>query len=67
MATLFSLLKVSAVLIAAILIGNWYQSELKKMRAAGKQWYQIYTSLPGILILLALLLPVIVWIFRLER
>jgi len=49
-----------SVLIAAVILGNWYLSEYKKARTAGLPWYRAYFSLPGILIIaLILLLPVI--------
>ena len=64
MTTLVSLLKIAAVLIAAILIGNWYQSEAKRIRAEGKPWYKIYTSPPGLLIVAAIFLPIIIWLLR---
>jgi hypothetical protein len=62
--TVLSLLKITAVLVAAILIGNWYQSELKKVRAKGKPWYKLYLSLPGIIIILVILLPVFLWLLK---
>ncbi len=50
-----------SVLIAAIILGNWYLSEYKKARITGLPWYRAYFSLPGILIILfILILPVIV-------
>lgn len=49
-----------SVLIAAIILGNWYLSEYKKARMAGLPWYRAYFSLPGILIVaLILILPLI--------
>ena len=51
-----------AVLVAAILIGNWFLAEVKKARLERKPWYQPYLSIPGILIMLALLLPILYWI-----
>jgi uncharacterized protein HemY len=49
-----------SVLIAAIILGNWYLSEYKKARIAGLPWYRAYFSLPGILIVaLILFLPVL--------
>jgi hypothetical protein len=53
------LLKMIAVLVAAIFIGNWFLSELKKARVAGAPWYRPYLTVPGIMIIIALLLPVI--------
>jgi hypothetical protein len=51
-----------SILVAALLIGNWFLAEVKKARLNGKPWYQPYLSIPGLLIILALILPIIVWI-----
>ncbi|MBW2247245.1 MAG: hypothetical protein JRF62_08575 [Deltaproteobacteria bacterium] len=64
MPTLLSILKLVAVLVAALLIGNWFLAEVRKARAKRKPWYQPYLSIPGVLIILALLLPIIVWIIN---
>jgi hypothetical protein len=53
-------LKYLSVLIAAVILGNWYLAEYKKARMAGLPWYRAYFSLPGILIVIIILvLPVI--------
>ncbi len=63
MSWLFPLLKAAAVLAAAGLLGNWFLTELKRARAQGKPWYAPYVSVPGLLIILAVLLPLILkWI-----
>jgi hypothetical protein len=62
--TLVNILKLVAVLVAALLIGNWFLAEVKEARSKRKPWYQPYLSIPGLLILLALLLPIIVWIIN---
>ena len=59
---LVNVLKLIAVLVAAILVGNWFLAEVKSARLKGKSWYRPYVSIPGLLIILALLLPIIVWI-----
>ncbi len=64
MSTLVNILKLVAVLVAALLIGNWFLAEVKEARSKGKPWYQPYLSIPGLLILLALLLPIIIWIIN---
>lgn len=65
MTTVLSILKLIAVIIAAILVGNWYQSEAKKVRAGKKSWYHLYTSLPGILIIIVIvLLPIVLWLLK---
>lgn len=58
------LLKMVAVLIAALIIGNWFLNEFKKAHAAGKPWYSAYLTLPGLLICLAFLLPLLAWVLK---
>ncbi len=53
------LLKMAAVLVAAGFLGNWFLTELRRARAQRKPWYTPYISLPGLLIILAILLPLI--------
>jgi len=53
-----------APLVAAIFLGNWFMSEVKKARFQGAPWYQPYISIPGLLIILAILIPVILWIIK---
>jgi len=44
-----------------MLLGNWFQKELKNARIRGLPWYRPYLSPPGLLIILAvLLLPILV-------
>ena len=64
MSNLMNPLKMIAVLVAAILVGNWFLAEVKEARLKGKAWYQPYLSAPGILILLALVVPIIIWIIK---
>lgn len=65
MSQIVSLLKMIAVLVAAILIGNWFLAEVKQARLERKPWYQPYLSIPGIMIfMLVLLLPVLLWIMK---
>ena len=45
-----------AVLIAAGLVGNWYMSENKKNKDRGGPWYGAYFSIPGIIIVAAIIL-----------
>jgi len=57
------ILKLIPILIAAILLGNWFLSELKRANATGKPWYTAYLSIPGLLILLAVLvIPIVLWL-----
>ncbi len=65
MTLLVDILKIIAILAAAVIIGNWYQSGVKKARAQGKPWYVPYLSVPGILIIaVVILLPVLVYLMR---
>lgn len=64
MSAFISLIKMAAILAAAALLGNWFLSELKTARAQKKPWYAPYVSLPGILIIIAVLIPVVLRIMR---
>jgi hypothetical protein len=56
------ILRILAILAAAIFIGSWYQSEVKKARAAKAPWYKPYVSPPGIMIIVAAIgLPIVAW------
>ena len=57
------LLKYIPLLLAAAIIGNWFHSEVKKAKAARAAWYKPYLSIPGVIIVLAVIgLPIIVWL-----
>jgi hypothetical protein len=62
--TLVAIVKIIAPLAAAILVGNWFLSEVKKSRARGGPWYRPYLSVPGVLIVLAILLPIVLWMIK---
>jgi hypothetical protein len=62
LSAVISLLKMMAVLLAASFLGNWFLTELKKARVLQKTWYAPYLTLPGMLILIALFIPVVIWI-----
>ena len=61
---LFNLIKYVAVLVAAIIVGNWFLSEVKKAKINRQQWYKPYLSIPGIIILAALCLPLILFLIK---
>jgi hypothetical protein len=63
-ATVISLLKMVAVLIAASFLGNWFLTEIKKARVLKKPWYAPYLTTPGLLIIIALFIPVVVWVIQ---
>jgi len=56
---LFNLIKYAAVLVAALIIGNWFLAETRKAKTNKEPWYKPYVSLPGLIILAALSLPII--------
>jgi len=60
-----TLVKYGGVLIAAIIVGNWFLAEVKKNNRKQQPWYKPYLSLPGLIILAALSLPLIY--FLIER
>ncbi len=65
MSNLIEILKLLPILIAALLLGNWFMSELKSARLKGKPWWAPYLSAPGILIIVAVvLLPILMWLFK---
>jgi len=65
MENIVSFLKIIPILIAAILLGNWFLAELKRVKVTGKPWYTAYISLPGLLILLVILIiPVVLWLMQ---
>lgn len=63
MASFLEIIKYLPVLIAALLLGNWFMTEVKKAKIQQKPWYAPYISIPGILILLVISLPIFIKIF----
>ena len=62
MATLLSLVKMAAVLLSGLLLGRMFFAEVKKAKQRGAPWYAPYLTAPGVLTLLALMLPIFIWI-----
>ena len=56
---LLNLIKYAAVLVAAIIIGNWFLTEVRKAKTVKAPWYKPYLSVPGLIILAALSLPLL--------
>lgn len=57
-----NLLKVVPIFIAAMLIGNWFLSEVRKAKMTGAPWYTPYLTIPGALVVLfAVVAPIAVW------
>ncbi len=65
MSNIIEILKLIPILIAALLLGNWFMSELKSARLKGKPRWAPYLSAPGLLIITAVvILPVLMWYLR---
>lgn len=54
-------LQAAAVLAAAGILGSWFRKEVREARAAGRPWYTPYLTAPGLLVVLAVLLPLLIW------
>lgn len=63
MQTLLSLIKMAAVLAGGLLLGRMFFEEVKRAKRSGAPWHAPYRSIPGILVLVALALPLIVWLY----
>lgn len=61
---LLDILKILAVLVGAAILGNWFLKEVKEGKIAGKPWYAPYRSIPGIMVVMVILLPILIWLFR---
>ena len=61
MYSVLSVLKMVATLVAAIMVGNWFVTEVKTARAKKLPWYRPYLSLPGAIIILFLVMPIVLW------
>jgi hypothetical protein len=64
MSGLFGLLKLIMPLLAAVIVGNWFLGEAKRAKLAGKPWYTPYLSIPGLLVLIALMIPLVLWVLK---
>lgn len=51
-------IKYVAVLVAALLLGRWFDQERKKLKADGQPAHKTWLTLPGILIIIVLILLV---------
>jgi hypothetical protein len=59
-----TILKAIPILLAAFLLGNWFLSEVKKAKAAAKPWYAPYLTIPGLLIIVTLIIPIYLRFFH---
>ncbi|MFZ0131711.1 MAG: hypothetical protein WAK95_04155 [Desulfobacterales bacterium] len=63
MDVLKNLLTLAAPLLAAVILGNLFLTEVKKARRSRAAWYAPYLTLPGLMVLAALSIPVLIWLF----
>jgi len=61
---MLQILSFITILIAAILVGNWFLEEIKQSKIKGLPWYKPYLSIPGIIILFAIAFPIIIRILK---
>jgi hypothetical protein len=61
-AYLVNLFIIVGTLLAAVLLGSRFLAEVRKAHRQGDPWYTPYLTLPGILVILALSLPVLYWV-----
>ena len=55
-----TIIQFGCVLAASAMLGHWYLSESRKLKAMGKPWYAIYFKAPGILLIcIVVLLPLL--------
>jgi hypothetical protein len=64
MEMLKNLLALCAPLLAAVILGNLFLTEVKKARSASAPWYAPYLTVPGIMVLAALGVPILMWLFK---
>ncbi|WP_373499537.1 hypothetical protein [Desulfococcus sp.] len=67
MEKVFEILRFVAVLAAAVMLGNWFMAEVRKSRANHEPRYKPYLTIPGVIIVLALLMPLIYWVIMKTR
>ena len=63
MHTVIQIARMAALMIAAIFLGRWFLQEVRRVRAQGRPMYEAYLSIPGILIILVVLSPILIRIF----
>ncbi|NOY70410.1 MAG: hypothetical protein GXP53_13155 [Deltaproteobacteria bacterium] len=58
--TLIQILKIICLFAAAVILGNMFLDEVKNARIEHKPWYAPYLTIPGLLIIIAILLPLLI-------
>jgi hypothetical protein len=59
-----NLLALCAPLLAAVILGNLFLTEVKKARTVRAPWYSPYLTLPGLVVLAALCSPILIWLIK---
>jgi hypothetical protein len=59
---LVNIVSAAAILVAGALVGKMFLTESRKAQCSGSPWYAPYLTLPGILVLVALAVPLILWL-----
>ncbi len=62
MPTVIEIVKAASVLAGAVILGNWFLTELRKARLRKLPWYTPYLTPPGLLIIAACTLPILYWL-----
>lgn len=59
---IITILKAIPVLAATMILGNWFLSEVKKAKIRRLPWYRPYMTLPGVIVIVAVMLPIVYWL-----
>ena len=54
-----NIFKFAAVILASVIIGKWFKNELDKATINKQPWYTPYLTIPGLIIIFAILSPII--------
>ncbi len=54
-----NIFKFAAVILAAAIIGRWFKAELDRATINKEPWYAAYLTIPGLIIIFAILSPII--------
>ncbi|MDY6824141.1 MAG: hypothetical protein SWH68_10170 [Thermodesulfobacteriota bacterium] len=59
MEDLIKLFQMIIALILAVMVGNRFLRHVRRVRDNREPWYKAYMTIPGMIILLALLIPIV--------
>ncbi|MCP4346383.1 MAG: hypothetical protein GY795_12755 [Desulfobacterales bacterium] len=63
-ASVVNILRLISVVVAAVMLGKWFQKEVMKARVKGA-WYKAYYSPPGLIIIASvIILPLVIWAIK---